>query len=62
VIDLDLPDGPGSPLVRGFAACLASALESPLAKLAALGPGEPIGHALNLIAGLGAATGLIAGR
>jgi hypothetical protein len=47
VIDLDLPGGPGSPLVRGFAACLASAIEVSLAELPALGADEPIGHALG---------------
>jgi hypothetical protein len=47
VIDLDLPDGPSSPLVRGFAACLASAIEIPLTELPTLGADEPIGHALG---------------
>ena len=56
MIDLDLPDGPGSPLVRGFAACLASALEVPMAELPDLGAEEPIGHAL------GAWKGWLAGR
>jgi hypothetical protein len=30
--DVDLPDGPGSPVVRGFAACLSSVTETPLAE------------------------------
>ena len=30
MIQIDLPDGPGSPLVRGMAACLSSVTEVPL--------------------------------
>ena len=33
MIQTDLPDGPASPLVRGFAACLSSITEVPLAEL-----------------------------
>jgi len=33
MIQTDLPDGPGSPLVRGLAACLSSVTELPLAQL-----------------------------
>jgi hypothetical protein len=45
--DTDLPDGPGSPLVRGFAACLSSVTETPLADLPPLAAGEPLAHALG---------------
>lgn len=47
MIDVDLPDGPGSPLVRGFAACLSSVTETPLADLPALTGDEPLTHALG---------------
>ena len=33
MIQIDLPDGPASPLVRGLAACLSSVTEVPLAEL-----------------------------
>ena len=35
MIQIDLPDGPASPLVRGLAACLSSVTEVPLAELPA---------------------------
>lgn len=44
MIQIDLPDGPASPLVRGLAACLSSVLEVPLAELPDL-PDRPR-HAL----------------
>ena len=37
MIETDLPDGPGSPLLRGLAACLSSVTEVPLADLPDLG-------------------------
>jgi MOSC domain-containing protein YiiM len=46
VKDVDLPDGPGSPVVRGFAACLSSVLETPPGDLPTTGD-EPLGHALS---------------
>ena len=33
MIQIDLPDGPASPLVRGLATCLSSVTEVPLAEL-----------------------------
>ncbi len=45
VRDVDLPDGPGSRLVRGFAACLASVTGAPLADLPPLADGDPFTHA-----------------
>lgn len=45
--DVDLPDGPGSRLVRGFAACLSSVTETPLADLPPLTGGERLAHALG---------------
>jgi len=47
VKDVDLPDGPGSPLVRGFAACLSSVTEIPLADLPPLTGEESLAHALG---------------
>ena len=46
--DVDLPDGPGSPLVRGFAACLSSVTETPPADLPPLTGDEPLTHALGI--------------
>ena len=43
--DLELPDGPGSRLVRAFAACLASVTEAPLSALPPLSGDEPLPHA-----------------
>ena len=45
--DVDLPDGPGSPLVRGFTACLSSVTETPLAGLPPLTGDESLAHALG---------------
>ena len=45
MIQTDLPDGPGSPLVRGLAACLSSVTELPLAQLPAFDD-LPVAHAL----------------
>ncbi|GAA1625390.1 MOSC domain-containing protein [Georgenia ruanii] len=45
MLEVDLPDGPGSALVRGFAACLSAVTEVPLAELPALAD-EPLPHAL----------------
>lgn len=45
--DVDLPDVPGSVLVRGLAACLSSVTEAPLADLPPLAADEPLGHALG---------------
>ena len=44
--DIDLPDGADT-LVRGFAACLASVTETPLADLPRLAAGEPLADALG---------------
>ena len=46
--DVDLPDGPGSPLVRGFTACLSSVTEVPGADLPVLTGDEPLVHALGV--------------
>ena len=46
MISTDLADGPGSPLVRGLAACLSSVTEVPLAQLPAL-EDVPVTHALG---------------
>jgi MOSC domain-containing protein YiiM len=46
MIQADLPDGPGSALVRGLAACLASVTELPLAELPEL-EDLPVTHALG---------------
>ena len=46
--DVDLPHGPVSPLVRGFAACLSSVTEVPLADLPPLTGDEPLAHALGV--------------
>lgn len=46
--DVDLPDGPGSPLVRGFAACFSSVTETPPADLPPLTGDEPLAHALGI--------------
>ncbi|PZS34736.1 MAG: hypothetical protein DLM59_04210 [Pseudonocardiales bacterium] len=46
MFDLELPDIPGRPLVRGFATCLASAVEVRPADLPALAADESFGHAL----------------
>lgn len=47
MIDIDLPDGPGSPLVRGFAACLSSVTELPVAELPQPVDDWPLPHALS---------------
>jgi hypothetical protein len=47
VLDLRLPDGPGDPLVRGFAACLSSVTEVAVDELPALTGDEPLPHALG---------------
>lgn len=44
--DLDLPGGPGSALVRGFAACLSSITEVALDELPPLTGQEPLEHAV----------------
>ena len=54
MIENDLPDGPGSPLVRGLAACLSSVTEVPLADL-------PFGQASEAHL-LGACKSWLAGR
>lgn len=46
--DVDLLDGPGSPLVRGFAACLSSVTETPPVDLPPLTGDEPLAHALGI--------------
>jgi hypothetical protein len=45
--DVDLPDGPGSTLVRGFAACLSSVTEVSVADLPPLSGEQPLAHALG---------------
>jgi hypothetical protein len=45
MIQIDLPIGPASPLVRGLAACLSSVTEVPLAELPEFGD-LPMAHAL----------------
>ncbi len=45
--DVDLPEGPGSPVVRAFAACLSSVLHTPLDGLPPTGD-EPLAHALGI--------------
>jgi hypothetical protein len=45
--DVDLADGPGSPLARGFAACLSSVTETPAADLPPLSGDQPLAHALS---------------
>ncbi len=47
MLDLDLPDGPGSPLVRGFTACLSSVTEVAVRELPALAEDETLPHALG---------------
>ena len=46
MIDVDLPDGPASPLVRSLAACLSSVTEVPLAELPDV-EGSPVTYALG---------------
>lgn len=46
MIHVDLPDGPGSPLARGLAACLSSVTEVPLSELPAVGDASA-GHLLG---------------
>lgn len=46
MIDVGLEDGPGSALVRGFAACLSSVTEAPMADLPPLTEDTPLPHAL----------------
>lgn len=46
MIQIDLPDGPASPLVRGLAACLSSVTEVPLIELPTLDD-VPVAHALG---------------
>ena len=46
--DVELADGPGSPLVRGFAACLSSVTEVDPADLPPLTGDEPLAHALGV--------------
>ncbi len=36
MIEVELPDGPAAPLVRGLAACLSSVTEVPVAELPGL--------------------------
>lgn len=43
---IDLPDGPASPLVRGFAACLSTIAQVPTDDLLGLDDLEPLSHAL----------------
>ena len=45
--DVDLPDGPGSALVRSFAACLSSVTEVSVADLPPLSGEQPLAHALG---------------
>ena len=45
--DTDLPGGAASPLVRSFAACLASVTETTLTDLPRLADDEPLAHALG---------------
>lgn len=47
VLDLDLSDGPGSPLVRGFATCLSSITEVAVAEVPTLADDAPLTHALG---------------
>ena len=56
MIDVTLPPGPGSALVRGLAACLSSVTEVPLAELPALDDEAP------LVDALGRCKGWLAGR
>ena len=42
MIEIGLPDGPGSALVRGFAACLSSVTEVPMADLPPLTEETPL--------------------
>lgn len=57
MIEVDLPGPPGSPLVRGLAACLSSVTELPLDALPRPGDDTPVAHALagwkSWLAGLG---------
>ena len=46
MIDVDLPEGPAGPLVRGLAACLSSVTHVPLAELPSVGD-APVAHALG---------------
>lgn len=46
MIDVPLPDGPASPLVRSLAACLSSVTEVPLAELPSVDD-APVMHALG---------------
>ncbi len=46
MIEIGLPDGPGSALVRGFAACLSSVTEVPMVDLPPLTEETPLPHAL----------------
>ena len=46
--DVDLPEGPGNALVRGFAACLAAVTEVRLADLPAPSGEQPLAHALGM--------------
>lgn len=45
--DVDLSDGPGSALVRSFAACLSSVTEVSVADLPSLSGEQPLAHALG---------------
>lgn len=47
VIEIDLADGPGNTLVRGFATCLSSVTELPLVEVPSLADEEPILHAVG---------------
>jgi hypothetical protein len=46
MIETDLPDLPGSPLVRGLAACLSSVTELPMDMLPQLPADAPVAHAI----------------
>ena len=46
MIEIDLPDHPGSPTVRGLAACLASVTELPLDVLPQPPADAPVSHAI----------------
>lgn len=47
MLDRDLPDGPGDPLVRGVAACLSSVTEVPLSEMPSLADDVPLSRALG---------------
>ena len=45
---IELPDGPNSPLVRGFAACLSTITQVPVPELPAVDAGAPVEHAVAM--------------